>query len=359
MKRLVRLWQIPALMTLPFIFCFGSSLPGLSQSLAEPNAEAALEETDLPTQPFSTFDPEASSGKVNSAYILGPGDAIEITVLGYEEYTGSKVILPDGTIELSLIGSITAAGMTIDQLRQELTNRLQLFLVDPFVSINLITLRPVVINVAGEVMRPGPLQLVDGTTLSAALVQAGGITRDADIRQVTLRRYDPTGESSPIKLDLWEAISSDNPPPDPILQAGDSIYVPRLTADSTLDRRRIAMSSLAPETVRIRVVGEVELPGEVQVPPNSSLSSAVAIAGGPTSDARLSQVSYVRLNEDGQVERQVVDLRNLVDDYQVQDGDVIFVPEQDTSTILDLAGRVLGPFGSIINIIFSLDRLVR
>lgn len=295
-------------------------------------------------------------------YILGPGDQIQIDVFGYEEFTGAKVVLPDGTVSLPVIGTVEAADRTPGVLAQELTTRLNAYLVDPVVTVSLNTLRPVLVNVAGEVQRPGPIQLRSLTTttvsssggttraslegvptVSSALMEAGGVTRDADIRQVVLRRYSPNGNSPTITINLWDALLSESSSRDLVLQDGDSIFVPKLTADSGIDRRLIARSSLAPATVRVRVVGEVTRPGEVQVPPNSSLSSAVAIAGGPTEDAKLSEVAYVRINEAGAVVRENVDLRNLTDNYQIQDGDVIIVPETNSSSGLRLAGRLLGP----------------
>lgn len=302
-------------------------------------------------------------------YVLGAGDQVEITVFEYEEFTGPKVILPDGTLSLPLIGSIMAANRTPDLLAREITARLQSYLVDPVVSINLTTLRPVVVNVAGEVQRPGPVQLRSLTTattsnestpgaaleamptVSSALMEAGGVTRNADIREVVLRRVLPGGETTTTTINLWDAIWSDNPPENTILQPGDAILVPRLAEGDTLDRRLVARSSLAPDSVRVRVVGEVTRPGEVAVSPDSSLSSAVAIAGGPTPDANLRRVEFVRLNEDGTINSQQVDLRNLTDEFQVQDGDVIIVPKGQTFTILDFAGRLLNPFGSLVNLI--------
>jgi polysaccharide biosynthesis/export protein len=112
----------------------------------------------------------------------------------------------------------------------------------------------------------------------------------------------------------------------------------------------LARSSFSPATVRVRVVGEVTAPGEVQVPPNSSLSSAVAIAGGPTEDARLRQVAFIRLSPEGTVERQTIDLRDLSDSYQVQDGDVIIVPKRGSASLVDFAGRVFSPLGAILNL---------
>ncbi|MDX2213857.1 MAG: polysaccharide biosynthesis/export family protein [Oculatellaceae cyanobacterium bins.114] len=299
-------------------------------------------------------------------YILGPGDQLDITVFDYAEFTGAKVILPDGTITLPMIGRVEASGLTSDQLAQELTTQLNVFLVNPVVTVGLSVLRPVSVTVAGEVQRPGPLQLrsltttnltiggntIEGTpTVSAALIEAGGITRQADVRQIALRRYSPDGNSQPVIINFWDAINSENATQDLILQDGDSIYVPRLDPNTTLDRRLIARASFAPDTVRVRVVGEVNNPGEVQVPPDSSLSSAVAIAGGPTEDARLSRVAFVRMNESGQIEQQRVDLRTLTDNYQVQEGDVIIVPKSDTSAFLDRAVQVLNPLNILLNLL--------
>lgn len=317
------------------------------------------------TQAIPNISTETTSARDRPSYILGPGDQLDITVFNYEEFTGSKVVLPDGTITLPMIGRVEAVGLTTEQLAQELTTQLNVFLVDPVVTVGLSVLRPVLVTVAGEVQRPGPIQLrsltttnltiggntIEGTpTVSVALIEAGGITQQADIRQIALRRYSPDGNSQPIIINFWDAIGSDNATQDFILQDGDSIYVPRLDPNTTLDRRLIARASFAPDTVRVRVVGEVNNPGEVQVPPDSSLSSAVAIAGGPTEDARLSRVAFVRMNESGQIERQLLDLRNLTDTYQVQDGDVIIVPKSNTSSILDAAERLLNP----LNLVFGL-----
>jgi polysaccharide export outer membrane protein len=297
--------------------------------------------------------------------LLGAGDQIEITVFGYEEYNGPRTVLPDGSVTVPLAGSVMAAGKTADQFAAELTARLQPFLVDPYVTVSLALLRPITVNIAGEVYRPGPVQLqslstqeitnpqneIQSPTLSVALTRAGGITQNADIRQVVVRRQQADGTVQPMTLNLWESIRSENGVPDLVLQDGDSIFIPRVAAnDTTIDRRLVSQSSYAPSTVRVRVVGEVNAPGEVQVPPNSSISSAVAIAGGPTEDARLSEVAFVRMGETGEIEREMIDLRNLTDTYQIQDGDVVIVPKRGSSSFIDFAGRVLSPLGIFFNL---------
>lgn len=309
---------------------------------------------------------------IHPSYILGAGDQIDISVFGYEEFTGSQVVLPDGTISLPILGAVTAAGQTPEVLAQELTARLQPYLVEPVVTVRLSALRPVVINVAGEVQRPGPIQLRSLTstslrdaatgstirgpldsapTVSSALIEAGGVTRNADVRQIVVRRSLPGGESTAVTVNLWDAIGTDNVSQDLILQAGDSVFVPRLQPGDMIDQRLLARSSLSPETVRVRVVGEVNSPGEVEISPDSSISAAVASAGGPTDDARMSATELLRLNEaDGTIVSQRIDLRDLNDNSQVQEGDVIYVPEDGGSIFLRGLNRVLSPLGNILSI---------
>jgi polysaccharide biosynthesis/export protein len=299
--------------------------------------------------------PQPASAAVDPSYILGPGDQIEITVFGYEEYTGPQTVLPDGTFSLPVIGSIAAVGKTAIALDNELTNRLQEILVNPDVTVRLTTLRPVVINVAGEVQRPGPLELTTSDsrviTLSSALVQAGGVTRNADIREIVVRRALANGESAEVNVNLWDSIWSDDPEEELVLQPGDAILVPRLPEGETFDRRLLARSSLAPETIKVRVVGEVGEPGQIEVPPDASVSTAVVIAGGPTDDARMREVALLRLSEDGTtVETQELDLRDYNDNVQIQDGDVIIVPEIGAASFSRGLGRVLSPLGSVFSI---------
>jgi polysaccharide biosynthesis/export protein len=339
---------------------------GLAQSASHPvSPRQVVPRTDnVPGRalPSVTRD-SASPIAAQSGYVLGSGDHVVINVFGYEEFTGDRAVLPDGTITVPLLGSVRAAGRTPDQLAKELTDRLQPFLVDPTITVSLSLLRALSVNVAGEVLRPGRVQLqslsetgltqpeLQPPTLSGALTKAGGITQYADIRQVVLKRTGADGVVQSTIINLWDAIGSPNAPPEVVLQDGDSIYIPRLVAgDTTLDRRLVAQSSFAPATVRVRVVGQVTQPGEVAVPPNSSISSAVAIAGGPTSDAQLSRVAFVRLNSQGEIERQILDLRNLTDNYQIQDGDVVIVPKRGSSSFIDLAGRVFSPLGIILNL---------
>lgn len=307
-------------------------------------------------------------------YLLGPGDQIQVQVIGYDEFVGPRVVLPDGTISMPLIGSVPAAGKTLDALANDMSSRLSYYLTNPVVDTNLSVLRPVVVNVVGEVYRPGPVQLSSLTqvntairdnatltnftntpTLSTALVTAGGIRRTADIRSVTIQRRLADGRQVEFNVNLWEALNGRDELGVLVMFDGDTVTVPKALPNEVLDTRLIASSSIAPTNVRVRVVGEVERPGEVLVQPNSSLSSAVAAAGGYTDDAQSSDVKLVRLTDSGQIEEQQIDLSSLIDEYQVQDGDVIVVEKRGLYRAIDNFSRVLNPILIPLNLLNILN----
>lgn len=356
----VGLWEknvaLAASLPAPRMLAIAQNLPNLSA----PPVDGPTLMPDQPIEPprEQIIPPPPTTDISASSYLLGPGDQIQVSVYGFEEYTGPLLILPDGTISLPLIGQVFAAGRTTAQLTRELTVALDRILVSPSVSVTLNSLRPVVVNVSGEVYRPGPTQLQTNTTatetsssaasapsVSSAIVQAGGVTRTANVREIVVLRALPNGNTIRKTVNLWDSLGSETLPEDMLLRDGDLVFVPQLAAADLGDGRLLSRSSLAPNTVRVRVVGEVTRPGEVPVPPNSSLSSAVAIAGGPTDDARLNDVAFIRMNDSGEVTQEVVNLSNLVDNYQVQDGDVIIVPKTNTGSVLDFAQRLLSPLG--------------
>ena len=222
------------------VLCSVLPLPAFAQQLPTFETEFIdLNEEAFPAHEREFIDPNSEQFR---KYLLGPGDRLEIDVFGFEEFTALlKVILPDGNITMPLIGSFKAAGKTPAQIQQELTILLERdYLVDPVVTVALESLRPIVVNVAGEVERPGPIQLNSLTTnlgrnnqgnsdrrlptVSAAVIAAGGVTRKADISRVVLRRSFVGGESVTTAINFWESLQSDAAVQDILLQDGDSIF---------------------------------------------------------------------------------------------------------------------------------------
>ena len=111
-----------------------------------------------------------------SVYRLGPGDQLRIITYGEEQLTGDFKVDDSGKLEIPLLGSVQAGGLTVPELQAEMTNSLHSknLLQSPSVSVEISTYRPIFI--LGEVSRPGPYPYQPHMTVLTAAAVAGGFT---------------------------------------------------------------------------------------------------------------------------------------------------------------------------------------
>ncbi len=121
-------------------------------------------------------------------FILGPGDTVTITVWRDEELSGERVIDPTGLIHMPLVGEVQAAGKTVNDLQQDIAERLQEYFVKPKVSVAVQEVGSRRVHVLGFVNTPGTQEFNRDVTLWDALAAAGGFNEDADENEVLLMR---------------------------------------------------------------------------------------------------------------------------------------------------------------------------
>ena len=137
---------------------------------------------------------------------IGAGDQLRIEVLEDPSLNRTVLVLPDGSIDFPLAGTLRAAGRTVDELRAALTQALQEnFAAPPTVFVSVGALRPptevpeapevetptIDVFVTGEVASPGRKIVPPGTTILQIVAEAGGLTRFAAEGRIQLRRTDP------------------------------------------------------------------------------------------------------------------------------------------------------------------------
>ncbi|MEX2643898.1 MAG: polysaccharide biosynthesis/export family protein [Acetobacterales bacterium] len=115
-----------------------------------------------------------ASNSASTAYHLGSGDELRITVFGDESLSGEHRIDGQGQITMPLIGRVEAADLTAEALKERLQARLAEYVHEPRVNVQVLTYRPVYI--VGEVKTPGSYDYVDGMTVINAVAIAGGFT---------------------------------------------------------------------------------------------------------------------------------------------------------------------------------------
>lgn len=122
-----------------------------------------------------------------SAYVIGSGDRIKVTVLEIKDMTVEVDVANDGTVDLPLVGSIRVAGRTTDEVRGALTERLARdYVKDPKVNVEVAKYRP--FYVLGQVNRPGSYPFEPELDIRKAAAIAGGFNRRADTEAAYLVR---------------------------------------------------------------------------------------------------------------------------------------------------------------------------
>jgi polysaccharide export outer membrane protein len=158
-------------------------------------------------------------------YVIAPDDQIEVIVWKQREVSGKVVVAQDGTITVPLAGRITAAGLTSDELQQEVTHRLTAFIDAPNVTVRVADARSQTVYITGEVQKPGALRLRPGEVLSQALAEAGGFTEFAALGKIRITRRSPT-QTEQISVDYNLVQSGRDLSGDVPLMAGDVVHVP-------------------------------------------------------------------------------------------------------------------------------------
>ena len=132
--------------------------------------------------------PELTARPDVSSYHLGPGDRLEIKVLGADELNGQYTVQDDGTIRMLLVGVVPATGLTPDQVQAKLEEKLKTgrFLTQPHASVAIASYRP--FYIMGEIAGPGGYNYVSGMKVISAVAAAHGYTYRANQNYVIITR---------------------------------------------------------------------------------------------------------------------------------------------------------------------------
>jgi len=223
--------------------------------------------------------------------------------------------------------------------------------------------QPRTVAVVGQVNRPGVYSVVglavNNTavlggfpTVTLAIQEAGGLKPLADLRNVQLRRFNATGQSQTLTINLWELLQTGDITQDTLIQNGDTIIIPQAANLPPEEATALAEARFAPRTIRVSIVGEVTRPGSVELQPNTPLNQAILSAGGFTNDRANQTVQLVRLNPDGSVSRREIaaDYSRSIDEDNnppLRNQDIIIVSRTPTANVLDVLASLLNPFAGV------------
>ena len=171
---------------------------------------------------------------VKTDALLAPGDQVSISIYRHSDLNLQFTVPAVGIIHHPLAGEFQVIGVTAASLRQELTERLDPFLVNPKVNVTVTARRSQKVIVLGEVRSPGVITMDNPMDAVEVVGRAGGFNVTATKAHVILIRRED-GKSIRRVLDINQAITAGELAHSPQIQTGDILYVPPSTA-TNLDR---------------------------------------------------------------------------------------------------------------------------
>jgi polysaccharide export outer membrane protein len=193
----------------------------------------ALAQSKTPAAPnegcdASTASP-ASAGfnQRNPRYEIEAGDSFDLNFQFVPDFNQTVSVQPDGFVSLRGIGDVHVAGKTVPELTRYLCTAYGKIMVSPALIVVLKDFNKPYFVAAGQVLKPGKYDLRGNTTLTEAIAEAGGFTEKSKHSQVLLFRRISAQWSEAKVIDVKKMLHSKNLQEDPLLEAGDMIFVPQ------------------------------------------------------------------------------------------------------------------------------------
>ena len=255
-------------------------------------------------------------------YLVGPGDQINIQLLGKENQDYLLEVSRDSTLSLPEIGTFPVTGLNFDELKRDLKKRIKRKLIGTDAFITLGELRSIRVFVLGEVEKPGAYSVSGLSTMTNALLHSRGVTEIGSLRHVELKRQGKLIK----KLDLYDLLLHGNTRHDERLRPGDVIHIPTI-------KKSVAIS------------GDIRRPAIYELNSEKTINDVISLAGGLLPTAFNKSVRVERITG---ADKQLIEI-DLSDKtsgkFELQSGDIVTIDsvlDRQENVVL-LKGDVLRP----------------
>ncbi|MGA0558480.1 SLBB domain-containing protein [Larkinella sp. VNQ87] len=243
-------------------------------------------------------------------YVVGPNDELNINIYGFSEATYPTTVNPDGFIYIPRVGPIHVSGLTIEQARSRILDRLSKIYVglksgpygpaNTYMVVTLGDIRSIRVTVTGEAIRPGTYTVSSLSTALNVIYQAGGPNEIGSFRSVQVIRNNRVVAT----LDLYDLLVTGIQRNDIRLQDNDNVRF------STFKNH-------------VEINGSTRRNNIFELLPGETMSRLLELAGGFTSNAYKARVKVTRFTNR---ELKVIDVvESDFPTFALTDGDQVVV----------------------------------
>lgn len=260
-----------------------------------------------------------SFGAVDPNYVIGPKDEIIVMLWGETQFRQVLTVDREGFVFIPEIGQVFVNGLNLNLLESKLFRVLSQAYASlnpqgrkatTFFDVSLGNLRPLRIQVLGEVSQPGAYTISPSTTVFSSLYYFNGPSTSGSLRDIKLIR----GGKEIAVIDFYDFLLTGKKPNDVKLQLDDVVFIPKRK-----------------NTVTIK--GSINRPGIYELKNNESLYDLINIAGdlkitAYTERAQIDRIVPFSDREKVGMDRMFVDvnLKDIIDSknkINLLDGDKI------------------------------------
>ncbi len=230
--------------------------------------------SELFDNPDLNFEPSLNlATPVN--YVLGPGDELQISVYGVQEYSGTIPVSTEGKISIQNVGQISVSGMTIEAATQKIKGAIgrvysTVASGQSQVGISLSRIRTIKVTIIGS-KQPGNYSISSLATVYNALFLGGGPGKNGSYRNIELLRNNKVYK----KIDIYNFLVNGDQSDNVGLKDNDVIRIPAYTQRVTLE-------------------GQVKRPGIFEMKAGETFKNLLAFASGFNEFAYTSSVTVLQ-----------------------------------------------------------------
>ncbi|PIF31401.1 protein involved in polysaccharide export with SLBB domain [Flavobacterium sp. 9] len=239
---------------------FGRDQAKIVNNKVKDSVNALIFGSELFDNPSLNFEPDLKLATPMN-YILGPGDELQVSVYGVQEYNASIPVSVEGKISIQYVGQIAVSGITVEAATQKIKASIAKVYSSvrsgqSQVSVSLSRIRTIKITVVGG-KQPGNYSISSLATVYNALHLAGGPGKNGSYRNIELIRNNKVYKNIDIYRFLVKGDQSDNVN----LKDNDVIRIPTYSQ-------------------RVILNGEVKRPGIFEIKKGETFTDLLNFASG-------------------------------------------------------------------------------
>jgi len=234
--------------------------------------------------------------KAADEYVIGTEDVLKISFWQDPTLDQSVTVRQDGKITLSIIGEITAAGLTSRELAQAIEQNVSLY--NKKISqatVTVVSFNSQKIFISGQVLQSGKKTYEVIPDIWTVIKEAGGASDLGDLTRVAIIRSKESG-GEVVTVNVLEAVAQGTLDKLPKLKSGDTIEVPKMAGG--VPGRQLA-AEFGERQNLFYILGQVRSPGIQSYESGMDIFDAVGKAGGTTDLADLRKVTIISKNGAG------------------------------------------------------------